>query len=342
MREETASRTLPNILLAPRLEADARRLLERLRVDGGVHADRNWWQPLTDREQKLLTYVLEAYVREAWRDCVGLWGRSPLQKLGRMCPVLFRPDALATRRVEEALAVLRDLGFEARVTQIVRQSRLTVRELWRYQWNASTLDGIDLLAEINLSGPSLLVLFEYLDSPVSGLARLQQIKGSARHEDRDPASLRARLGSPNSHFLLLHAPDEPVDVLREAGILFSRDERRELWASFDENARGGTVAPTRAALEVLYAETAHNTLAVRASVDAIALALGHRPARIPSRRRAALTALRAGEQAEPIGWSTLVEGLGPAKDYIPVWDLLVVASALTVEALPDVERIIGR
>jgi hypothetical protein len=122
---------------------------------------------------------------------------------------LFRPDAIAHDRVEPTLAYLRRLGIRPFHAQVVNVCGPTVRELWRYQ--------LDLVFD---AGHSVIAFFRHIqEPPVPCAVLIADAKGPASPARREGWELRAFLGSPNRIEVYFHAADEPVDVVREGGIL---------------------------------------------------------------------------------------------------------------------------
>ncbi|POX58213.1 hypothetical protein C3492_39200 [Streptomyces sp. Ru62] len=170
--------------------------------------------PLTRDPHKAEAYRLDPYMREA------LGSLTPLRDPGvlhRHTFVVLKPDAVAGRRCELILRILRSEGWHPVAATTVRFDPLLVRELWRYQFNAASAQRIAVVDPLLSSGRSLLVLLEDRDRPdwLPASARLTAAKGSAEPSAARSGDLRTRIGRVNGLFNFMHTADEPADVARE-------------------------------------------------------------------------------------------------------------------------------
>jgi hypothetical protein len=127
----------------------------------------------------------------------------------------------------------------------------------------------------------------------------------------------------------VHASDEPIDVIREIGILFDRLERDRLYAEIAERLFGDDTAGVLQCAEALYAAHPEHPLDLAQSLDAIERAIAAQLAERPEtaaiveriRRR-----LRRAECGEALSWRELDADLGALGDPVARWDALVVGS----------------
>jgi hypothetical protein len=115
-------------------------------------------RPWLAEPAKLALYAGDIAFREGLADVESVWGGDCELLLRRIGFVLFKPESLLTRRVDEALARLRSLGFEAVAWRLVRLDRQAVRGIWRYQLATAplaTLAAVDIVAT---AAPCLLVV----------------------------------------------------------------------------------------------------------------------------------------------------------------------------------------
>ena len=227
---------------------------------------------------KLDRYARDIAFREAWTDLAACWGDEAEEILSRRAFVLFKPETVLTRRLEEATSELERHGFAPVLWRLVRLDRNLVRSVWRYELaeaRLATLAAVDIAAT---AGVCLLVGLRD-DRPEPGRyasARLASLKGPTRQEERRPGQIRYRLRSPALLLNFLHTPDEPADAVRELGVLFAPDERLELFREL-RAARDVSLEPAFAAA---YAETPPHALDLDASLELLGREDAHESATI--------------------------------------------------------------
>ncbi|MFD5326756.1 nucleoside-diphosphate kinase [Streptomyces sp. NPDC127092] len=169
---------------------------------------------LTRDPEKAEAYRRDPYMREALASLAPALGTDALH---RHTFVVLKPDAVAGRRCEPILDILRSLGWHPVAATTVRFDPLLVRELWRYQFNAASEQRIALVDPLLSSGPALLVLLEDRDGArdLPASVRLTVAKGSADPSAARSGDLRTRIGRVNGLFNFMHTADEPADVARE-------------------------------------------------------------------------------------------------------------------------------
>ena len=205
--------------------------------------------------------------------------REMADRIGRLDPaardrllsdvsfVMFKPEAVAGRRIRTALDFLADQGFEVLGALPVQLDARAHRELWRYQLNAAPLAIIRTVDLILESGPSVFVGMVdrrrgsgsaesgSVGEDVTAARRLGDLKGSSRDRKNYGRSLRGVLDSTLLCLNFVHAPDEPADMIREVGVLFPGRRAREQALAL---LTGPSVAQGRleldALLEKLHAE----------------------------------------------------------------------------------------
>jgi hypothetical protein len=217
---------------------------------------------------KLERYARDISFREAWTDLAACWGDEAEEILSRRAFVLFKPETVLLRRLEEASAELVRHGFAPVLWRLVRLDRNLVRGVWRYELAEAPLATLAAVDVVATAGVCLLVGLRD-DRPEPGRwasARLASLKGPTRQEERRPGQIRYRLRSPAVLLNFLHTPDEPADAVRELGVLFAADERLELFRELRE-ARDVALEPAFAAA---YAETPPHALDLDASLALLA------------------------------------------------------------------------
>ena len=185
------------------------------------------WPYLTSMEIKKSFYSRETYFRECWLDFCNVFENERIQILQRHAIMVFKPDAIIGRRIDEALEYLKNSGFVPIVWREIRYSRMFMREDWRYQLNQLSIDRMMLNTMLLGSMDSLLVVFRDILQPLKMPAsvRMQNLKGNSLPHLHKPGQLRAILQSPNRLLKFIHTPDEPADIVREIGIFFDDENR---------------------------------------------------------------------------------------------------------------------
>ncbi|MFD4794889.1 MULTISPECIES: hypothetical protein [Streptomyces] len=182
---------------------------------------------ITSYADKARLYSLEATFRESLH-AYSRAGALDDATLGRQtCAMglgLFRPDAIAHGKVEAALAYFARLGLRPTYCIVTQVAPHMVRDVWRYQLNVASGERICLLDLLFDATPSLLVLFGAdSDIPVPCAALMADSKGEADPDIREGWELRSHLGSPHRIEVYMHIADEPIDVVRDGGILLGPD-----------------------------------------------------------------------------------------------------------------------
>jgi len=189
------------------------------------------WAFLSSLEEKRILYPRDPHFREALWDAEKVFDGEPFPVLHAIALLVIKPEALAGRRVDSILNFLAEHDFEPVYIQPFAFTRHIVRELWRYQWNAATIEKMDLVDRVNCVQPTAMLLVRDGQDPreLPATVRLKSLKGAALPEERSDDSIRAALDSPNRMITFVHTADEPADLVREFGIFLDRGERRSLF-----------------------------------------------------------------------------------------------------------------
>jgi hypothetical protein len=188
------------------------------------------WRHLSTVPEKRRRYEREPYFREALDDAERVLGPQLFRTLHAVALAIVRPDALVARRGEALMRFFADNAFTPVEVRRFTFTRHAVRALWRYQWNAATLEKMELADRINCAAETAWLLLRDDAAPreLPAAVRLKTLKGHAVPAQRTSGSLRAALGAPNRMLTFVHTADEPADVLRELGILLEPEARRHL------------------------------------------------------------------------------------------------------------------
>lgn len=296
------------------------------------------WDTLTVVADKRRMYAKEFYFREALDDLWSELGDDAGHLLQRTALVAFKPDAVVCRAICPALDHLRAHRFIPAAAIRVRLDRRGVYELWRYTASVATLDRLALATEINTASDSLIVFFTdvsprmELPAPV----RLGALKGPAQPELRKPDHLRTVSGAMNRMFTHMHAADEPIDTVRELGILFESDERREIISSLA--ARAYCSKQLEIEIKGLYRDYAPADLELGPALARLRAEIGLRSSQASGAGAAALgrarSALKRACAGEPLPWRRFDADLVAGGVRADIWDRLTVGTAFLQHDVP--------
>lgn len=322
------------------LDPDVRQLL---------HDDQ--WRFLTAVPEKFAYYSVESYFRESWRLAVEIFESEVYRALQRIAVLAVKPDGVITRAAPECLEFLGQHGFRPVVARPVHYERTTCREMWRFQWNAATLDRIHVADAIHACAPGLLLFFVG-DAPVGGPAlpatvRLVDLKGPADPAGRRPDQLRSRLAAVNRMVVAVHASDEPLDIVRELGVLFPQEALAELYMDLRRALAPGVRAADRSAVETAVRKMHERTPAghrtVADALQAFDRALAeHRPCSSAE----ALAAKKAGDTLHHarlgsiLPWDEWSRDLRTARLPVDPWTSALIATQFIQHDITGVAGII--
>jgi len=299
------------------------------------------WRALTTLPQKFALHGSDAFFRESWGTAADVLADRAAPLFQRLAILTMKPDMILTRRVAGCLRYMVDHGFRPVHAERFTYTRSTTRELWRYQWNVATLDRIQVSDLVHYRTPAMTVFFLDTTSPltVPAAARLTTLKGSAFPSARQDFHLRTVLGAPNRVMVLAHCPDEPMDIVRELGIVFDRGRLANMYRILGRALDSAAGRDVNADIEPLYAASEQAHLDVPAAVIACRdrLADAMRTAdrfgqRAAGRAHDALDAAVAGHHLPWPEWSGDLEkcGIDPR-----AWDFTLVASHYIQHDIPN-------
>ncbi|MEU8550972.1 hypothetical protein AB0C81_29015 [Streptomyces roseoverticillatus] len=242
------------------------------------------WSQLTRLPGKDELFALDLFAREAWATLTQQLGEQGAYGFAQQAALMWvRPDAVAAGSARQVLAAMHAAGFRPLAAQPVHVDRCGVRALWAYMCRWATVERLWLLDALAALGPGLLVLWAD-DTGHEASARLTALKGSnapGRRAGEKGESLRDIAGSPNRLLTMVHAADEPADVVRELGVFCPWPQRRALVADAARNLAEGGCCELQDALAAVEEELpplgipAPGT-AVPAASDLVTGPLGHR------------------------------------------------------------------
>lgn len=173
-------------------------------------------------------YTYEGFLREASYDFYKALGEDWEKTMNQFSYVLVKPDALAARSLEALFLSLQNSGFEPLACVEVNLTPNTWRSIWRYQIYRAPVARLVLLDRLYSMSISYLILVQDVSRSSffsSASARLKSIKGGAHSYNRKKEDLRSLIGAKTGVLSFIHTPDESLDMIREFGILLSREQR---------------------------------------------------------------------------------------------------------------------
>lgn len=283
----------------------------------------------TRSERKREFFGGDPYFRDAWDAIVERWPNmtARAETFYRTALVVFRPDAIVSRRVELALELFGRLGLRPVAVETFTYDRMKVREGWRYQLNIATRDRIDVMDMILTGSESILLLYMQ-DTPDSILPTsvwLSAMKGPSHPSARHPHHLRAMLGPAQQSVLtFVHISDEPADIIRELGAFLSSERLKDV---LDHLARGETTAgAVESELRRQYARQAAHDIRMTDALERIcadASRLGDQ-----TKAREVLRRIDAIRSRKDCDWRGFLSACDTADIPIENWDRVAVAAAL--------------
>lgn len=288
------------------------------------------WRNLTHEWTHFSIYASEPYLRESIADADIILGHYLPTFTKNFASLLIKPDAIVGRRATVICDHLRNNKFRIIYTKPFRFDRLMIRELWRYSMNISTNEKFELVDKIHAASQSIYLLLEDQEQPMNGSSaavRLQKLKGSAFNSQRAGTSIRSVAKSPNEILVLVHTPDEPLEMLRELGLLFDRKNRNELFREARKN---------------LEQRGAENDLAITTTIEHIeSTTTAHELDTAVSTQR---VLERIGENGKHLSmqalWSRLKDLSTDPNDSRAQWDSILIGTAVIDLSITGMRKLI--
>jgi nucleoside diphosphate kinase len=281
---------------------------------------------LTRDPEKRRYFSADSYFVEAYEQLADLTGDGVGFAAGHAL-LLLKPDAVASRSIGAVLDWVRTSGLRVVAARRFRMTRGAVRAMWHYQLNRATPARARLADAICEASDSMVLLLTD-DGAVPPSVTLSHRKGPADPARRRPDQLRARLGDFGFLLNLVHASDEPADVVRELGILLDVGERRDLI----QQARPGHDRhdAATALADQIYASAPAHDLRFAPAAGRLAAAASAIAGQLPPGVRAELRAL-----LDTRSWGPLVELIWRAGLPLTGWDVTVVGCGALPLSRPE-------
>ena len=301
------------------------------------------WRMLTTQQHKYAYFRDDSHFREGWQTALDVLGDRAPAVLQRIAVVTVKPDAIIGRKVEGALDFMTANDFRPIHAETFSYDRIMTRELWRYQWNVATLDRLDLGDRVHQRSAALATFFLDVAARrrVPACTRLVPLKGSAFPASRHGDQLRTRLGAPNRILVLVHCPDEPIDIVRELAVMFDRERLVRLYTELGARVDDERTANLDEHIAQLYADCPAGTLSVEQARSVILAELAARAPDCPAatRAREALLAADAGQSLSWTDWQRDLRTCGIGSDR---WEVVLVATHFVQHDVPGARCLVSR
>lgn len=185
-------------------------------------------------------FVDDSNFRQSWVDAWAELGERAFSRLQSTAMIIIKPEAFAGARGSRILDFVVSHGFQPVDWYWVQLSRIAINSVWQYQWNVATNDRLDLAKHLYCMDRALVVVLHDVqhEDRYPSAVRLRQLKGAAQVEKRRPEDMRSIIDSPNRTMSLVHASDEPIDIVRELGIVCEKEARRSLYRAMATDCYG--------------------------------------------------------------------------------------------------------
>jgi hypothetical protein len=287
-------------------------------------------------KSKRIAYSREIYFRECWHDMLRESDENNIiSLLSTVTLIMIKPDGVAARAIRPTICTLRAHGFEILAGAAVFLDRISMRELWRYEFNLATMQRMSAIDILLTSGPSLLLLLRKT-APLycrSAADDLRIWKGPSRGH-RDPSQLRSIIQALPGLLNYIHCPDEPADVVRELGVLLSKTERRSMLRALFTNPDEESVVRAHTLCESLIAE---RDLRLGVVVDHICASIELLPT--GSTKDLAVSILGNARIAGKCDWEVLFEIFDKSGVSYDDWDRIMFAAWCTETDIPGIAPI---
>jgi len=186
---------------------------------------------LTCSSDKLAYYEEDPYFYESWLDIQEILSREMLQEFLMHCgSIIIKPEAIISGKAFDIVDFYTTRHFKPVMFRVLELDRHAVRALWRYQLNGATRERLVLLDEWSALSKMVYVILkdENPNSEIPSATRITKLRGHSNPKRHNPGELRMQLGQEITMLNYLHSADEPADMIRDLGVLFSGQERRSV------------------------------------------------------------------------------------------------------------------
>ena len=152
----------------------------------------------------------------------------------KLALVMLKPECLAMNKVDNAIRILIELGFEPIFIRIKRLTQNQVVSLWQHGWkNANTARIILNIVAATWNNSAVIILRDTKRTHEDSCVFLNSLKGSSINSLSNQHSIRGRLGTINNYLNFIHCSDNYNEFVREVFILLEISEIIEFLHSIE-------------------------------------------------------------------------------------------------------------
>lgn len=149
--------------------------------------------------------------------------------LHNLALIILKPECLAMNKVNYAIQVLHEFGFEPIYIKIKKLSQNQAMSLWQYGWkNANTERIILNFQAATWKESAILILRDTNKLHEDSCMFLNNFKGSSINSSSNSHTIRGRLGTINNYINFVHCSDNYDEFVRELFILLDITDFIEL------------------------------------------------------------------------------------------------------------------
>jgi Nucleoside diphosphate kinase len=182
---------------------------------------------ITNYRSKIYRFTQESYFQEAWYNFSEHFSESEISDLDNYTFILFKPDAALGRCIASTFYYMQKLGFDPIFYKLLRLTRHSIRELWRYELNTSSAQRYPVIDRLLQNANSMFVLFKRRTiADTSACTFINNMKGPSLCRKRKAHHIRSVIKAYDGTLNFIHTPDETIDFIRELGVLFDERDRK--------------------------------------------------------------------------------------------------------------------
>ena len=149
---------------------------------------------------------------------------------------MLKPECLAMNKVNHAIQILLELGFEPIYIKIKKLSQTQAMSLWQHGWKNANIERIILnFKAATWSNSAIVILRDTKSIQEDSCMFLNNLKGSSVNSLSNSHTIRGRLGTINNYLNFIHCSDDYNEFVRELFILLDVTEFIELIDSVESN-----------------------------------------------------------------------------------------------------------
>lgn len=155
--------------------------------------------------------------------------------ISKFASIIIKPESFFEGKGTEIVNYYKDNDFIPVYYKFLDINKYMLRAIWMYQLNAATLDRLNLLDEWSNQSKMLhILLLCTKDILTPATVEVTNLRGSSNIDKHKPHELRSQLGQVIPMINYLHSADEPADMIRDIGILYSKKDILNLISLINE------------------------------------------------------------------------------------------------------------